>query len=273
MKKTSSPNRILVLGASGYIGRRVLKELSDAHSVRGTARVPGESGLMTLDLGDEDSVRMFPWTDFDTIVDCTGSIDYGNSEASVARNNEQNVVWPLRVIAQLKEGQKYFYSSTHAVLVPADVQNSYTISKTAFEHAVASVTDGPSVVILRIPALFDELRESGLMYRIRCAYKNKEPLSLDIALHAWHAMYTPRAVALMTAVITSDDAEGTVVLGYPSETSVKDVLRYASDVFGYVLPVTFSRYESDGYVPAVTKSQIKTTARDFEEDVRYYLSI
>lgn len=252
--------RIVVLGM-GLIGARLVTELKKAgNNVTGTDR-------SLLNVTDPGSVKAFPWHDYDVVVNCTGSIDYENTPAAAAKNAAVNVLGPLRILEELKNGQVFYHCSTHAVLFPD--QNTYTLSKALFEKAVASLP----VVLLRLPGIFSDTRSSGLLYRIKTACRHKTPLELDFGVTMWHPMYLPRCVANMKALIDKDCRDPLVTIGYPVGIGTRRILEAAQEYYGEV-PVRVKRHIPDDYVPDLRAQNkyIQSQLSDFADDMRAYFS-
>ena len=167
MTKTSYPKTVLILGASGLVGSALFATLRDRGvSVTGTAREERE-GLLALNTAEPGNIESFPWEKFNTIIDCTGVIQYDSTLSALDANIRGNVRIPRTIIKQLGSSQRYFYCSTHAVLAPENKRTTYAISKALFEESIRREKGlSAMVTIVRLPAIFSERRDSGLVHRI-----------------------------------------------------------------------------------------------------------
>lgn len=268
MKKISSNKRFLVLGASGFLGSRVFALLREqSASVTGTTHSGSDDRFLTLDVSDARAVEQFSWSSYDAVIDCTGYIGYEQSLESEARNREQNLEAPMRICSRLTEAQSYLYCSTHAVLVPEETQNPYSRSKRAFEQYAISRSAGPIITLARIPGLFHESRESGLLHRIKSAFRERTSVRIDGVPPVWHAMYLPRAAAAI--VVAADIAPaGLCTVGYPCATDPHTIIAAAEEAFGYEVSVS-GKDIPNTYVPDVSPL-VALHEGDFTTDLKTY---
>lgn len=274
MTRTSSSHKVLILGATGLVGGAVFAALqSRGVSVMGTARKE-TGGFAALDLALPGSIESFPWEDFDVVVDCTGVILYDDTSAAREANMIGNVRMPLAIIRRLGPAQHYYYCSTHAVLAPEGERTTYAASKLVFEESVRDA-EGISarVTIVRLPAIFSERRDTGLLHRIKEHFVQKKELELTVRMFAWHAMYLPRVAEVFSQLILAAPKESVITIGYPTETSFEKMVAAAESVFGYAIPVRVTSAATDHYVPALDVQQqyAPLEAGDFEEDLAAYL--
>ena len=76
--------RILILGASGYVGGVLYRELGARHEVVGAARHPGPEGFRTLDLTDREAVGAIAGEGFEIVIHAAGVVDLAVAEADPA---------------------------------------------------------------------------------------------------------------------------------------------------------------------------------------------
>src|ERR671919_663658 len=83
--------RILLLGASGYIGGGIWTGLSSRHTVVGTCSSRVVSGLERLDLRDEQALTNLATQGFDLVIHAAGLADLEQAEA------DPGLAWELNV--------------------------------------------------------------------------------------------------------------------------------------------------------------------------------
>ena len=241
----------------------------------GTSRTAsaGPGDLLIFDSAKEGAIDVFPWHKFENIIDCTGVIDYRNTKESIETNIEGNVIIPLSILNKLKKEQRYFYCSTHAVLIPKDFRTAYASSKLSFEERIMRNGNfAAKITIFRLPALFSETRKSGLIYKIKQHFLKKEKLELDIKFSAWHTMEISRAATIVLAIVNQGSLEKLITIGYPTETSLEKIIRSAEKVFDYKITISFIKNESDHYTPDISTQNkyVSVAANDFEKDLTAY---
>lgn len=247
------------MGAGGLVGRALFNNFESLGlDVRGTTRAD-------LDTCDTEIVKGFPWSDYDVIVDCTGFIDYGETKEIEEKLKKVNMEAPLNLLSQLGETQRYIYLSSHVVLLPPESQNPYAKSKAEFEKLSASGEVKAKVLILRLPGIFADERESGLLYKIKQSFLKRESLSLTINNVLWHAMYLPRVIEIIEKLITISPKERIITVGYPTETNIEKIIGDRKNV---ILNVN----QTDHYCPDVRiqNQYIQITPPMFEEDLEAY---
>lgn len=82
--------RILLLGASGYVGGALWQALSARHTVVGTYSARPAPGLTGLDLRDREALRGLLSTGFDLVVHAAGLIDLSAAEQQPSLAHELN---------------------------------------------------------------------------------------------------------------------------------------------------------------------------------------
>jgi dTDP-4-dehydrorhamnose reductase len=109
--------RILVTGASGFIGRGCVAALSSAHEVRGTYRSRPAEGLMRLDLLDSAEVsRVLEACRPEAIVHCAARSSVDWCEENPAEARQLNVDTTLALLAAARRiGARVAFLSTDYV--------------------------------------------------------------------------------------------------------------------------------------------------------------
>ncbi len=274
MKKTFLSKKILIIGASGTIGNYLFNSLRLAGArVDGTSRSKNKETFLYLDFFDLKSFEKFPWRKYDLIINCAGSIDYQNTLAAARENIFVNVLAPLHILSQLDKNQVYFHCSTHVVTLPPSQQNSYSLSKLFFENYIGILGNiKAKAVILRIPGIFYENRESGIIYSVKKHFQEKKPLVIDWTASTWHTMYLPRVIEIILSLIKNNCSDKLVIIGYPTKTTMEKVLAAAKEAFGFSISINFNAHKTNRYIPDVfaQKKYIKVTAQDFKNDLISY---
>ncbi|MFD3593010.1 SDR family oxidoreductase [Nocardia sp. NPDC058640] len=104
--------RILVLGASGFVGSALHAHFAAHHEVVGTSR--GGHGLTPVDLADADAVRALVGQGFDLVIHTAGVVDLGAAQRDPAAAFAANVA-PMVPLLDAIGGAKLIYLSTDNV--------------------------------------------------------------------------------------------------------------------------------------------------------------
>ncbi|MFM6481039.1 MAG: SDR family oxidoreductase [Microcystis panniformis] len=83
--------RILLLGASGYVGGGLWRGLSPRHSVTGTCSSRSVAELIPIDLRDEKALAALARRDFDVVIHAAGLVDLERCEANPQLAHALNV--------------------------------------------------------------------------------------------------------------------------------------------------------------------------------------
>ena len=264
------------MGSTGFLGRYLFNELKLLGiKVYGAMRRKNKSlkNRLILDVQNDTTVKNFPWKNFDIIVDCSGYINYDKTLESVLQNIKSNVLAPLKIISRLNKKQKYFYCSTHAILLKEGEHNPYSFSKLIFERYIKVTNDIlPKVTIFQLPGLFHESRKTGLLHLIQESFIMKKPLTLKVSFKKWHAMYLPRAIDIMTTAILKKNTPQMITVGYPLNIKIKEIIGTAKSLFGYEIPMTCKEEDSDHYAPNLKNQNLfyKVTKSDFTQDLKHF---
>lgn len=165
--------RILVTGASGLLGRAVVKVLKEAgHDVVGTALTRVKEGLIKLDLEDKKQIaEVIGKERFDAVIHSAAERRPDECEADVERTRRINVhsTEALGDAAKLA-GSWVLYISTDYVFdgkkppySPGDAKNPpniYGVSKSDGEDVLVKATGG-DCGILRVPVLYGPVEKIG----------------------------------------------------------------------------------------------------------------
>ncbi len=279
MMTTTSNKKILILGSTGMIGSALTSSFQEKGAqIWGTTRDISTTSdrVFYLDILKVETIDAIPWSQFDCIVDCIGEINYTNEAAAAISVIHTNVLGPLSIISKLTSGQIYYHCSTHAVLLPPELQNSYSLSKLFLEKYSEKIATSQTshIVSLRLPGVFSLERPRGLFHMIKTKFHTREQLTLSWNSHYWHPIFLPRLADIMSTLIGSHCVEPVVTIGYPHEISIEYLIENAVCAFGYSVPIEYSLYETDHYVPDITQQNkfLIVTKEDLESDLRIYFS-
>jgi dTDP-4-dehydrorhamnose reductase len=154
--------RILLLGASGFVGGGLWTALSARHEVVGTCSSRDVDGLLRLDLRDAAALAELVRRDFDLVIHCAGLVDLVAAETAPELARRLNVESVRTVRDALRD------SPTTVVLISTDnvfagtaeayteldepgPVNAYGRSKLAAEQVLA---EDPRHLVVRIPMIF-----------------------------------------------------------------------------------------------------------------------
>ena len=154
--------RILLLGASGYVGGGIWTSLSARHEVVGTCSHREVEGLVRLDLRDEPALAAVLRDGFDLVIHCAGLVDLAAAEAQPELAHQLNVTSVRMVRDALRDtatklvllssdnvfdGTRASYSELDT---PAPI-NVYGRSKLAAEKLLS---EDDRHLVVRIPMIF-----------------------------------------------------------------------------------------------------------------------
>ena len=154
--------RILLLGASGFVGGGLPASLAGRHDVVGTCSQREVPGLLRLDLRDEPALETLVRQDFDVVIHCVGLVDLPSAEAAPELAHRVNVE-SVRVVRDALAGTptKLVLLSSDNVfdgtrdhyteLDPPAPVNVYGRTKVAAERVLAQ---DPQALVVRIPMVF-----------------------------------------------------------------------------------------------------------------------
>jgi dTDP-4-dehydrorhamnose reductase len=154
--------RILLLGASGFVGGVLWSHLSRRHEVVGTCSSRDVAGLVRLDLRDHEALAGLAGGPFDLVIHAAGLVDLVSAEAAPELAWAVNVD-PVEVLLEALRGSKaklIFLSSdnvfdgsrdTYTEQDPPSPINVYGETKLAAEERVLR---DPRHLVVRIPIVF-----------------------------------------------------------------------------------------------------------------------
>jgi nucleoside-diphosphate-sugar epimerase len=190
--------KVLVLGATGYLGARVMRRLPEAEA------------LARVDLSDPTQARraLSPWR-WDAVVNAAGPAPKGSQGWAEARRTiEEHVRIALNLAALVPAESRIVHVSGVIVYGIPERRpitedharapiHAYGLAKSLAEDALATHRD---TWLLRMGGLFSEDRTGGALYNFLSSAKQKKPLRVTaqetLPWDILHVDDAARAVAL-----------------------------------------------------------------------------
>lgn len=185
--------KVLVTGASGYLGRRLMQ------------RIRGAEPAARIDLSQRDLAKqaLTPWR-WDAVVNAAGpapkaSLAWGEARSTIETHvriamNLATLVPPEARIVHVSGAIVYGLPTTRPVSEDHSRTpvHAYGLAKSLSEDALAHRAD---VWLLRMGGLFSEDREDGALYRFLKNAKRGEPLRVTATEPlAWDVLHVDDAV-------------------------------------------------------------------------------
>lgn len=207
--------RILIVGASGYVGGALWRDLSQRHEVVGTYSARAVPGLRRLDLREEGALREALSAGFELVVHAAGLVDLSAAEqqpelarelntASVATLRDAVRGTPTRIVLFSTDNVFDGTAEEYTEDSPRGPVNVYGRTKAAAEDAL-HVDEGHLVV--RIPLVYGH---SPLADRFLDRFRAAETRAREDVVCA--PLYLP---SLAPALEQLWDRTGTLHLGGP----------------------------------------------------------
>jgi UDP-glucose 4-epimerase len=229
--------RVLVTGASGYIGRRVVAAaVRDGYQVTGVTRRPNLPGLPTgveyvpVDLEDPRSALAFqPWR-WDAVVHLAGTAAKAeltwSDGASLIMNHVRSALHVSAAVPAAWTGRFVLtsgfivYGMPHDLPVaedhPRNPLHAYALAKTLAEDVVLAGSRLTDRWVLRFPGVFSEGRRSGALHHFaRAAAAGAATTVTAASPTPWDVLHLDDAAhAILGALASKAVDPGAVNVGY-----------------------------------------------------------
>jgi nucleoside-diphosphate-sugar epimerase len=232
--------RVLVTGAQGYLGKQVIKSLSE---INGISVIPSgrhhEEGIYNCDLTNIVEVKnLIKQTFPDRIVHCAASVPKSNNDYSNSDTASTSLLMldtllsesecPIIFISSMTVYGEYFnrpVSENDA----GNPTSEYGQAKLEAENLLK--IDGRAAVAIRIPGLFGLPRRNGLIFNLLNSFKYDLTPQLPKKPVIWAAMHVNDA-AQAIAKITVSKLEGFLAIncGYRDVYSIKNLFDIACEL-------------------------------------------
>ena len=153
--------RILLLGASGYVGGGLWSSLSPRHLVTGTCSSRNVADLIPIDLRDETALAALAQQGFDLVIHAAGLVDLEQCEANPPLAHDLNVR-SVEVLIQALHGTptRLVYLSSDNVFdgrLDGYTEDDPPTPLTVYGHSKVAAEDllkGSQHLVVRIPIVY-----------------------------------------------------------------------------------------------------------------------
>jgi dTDP-4-dehydrorhamnose reductase len=156
-----TPRRILLLGASGYVGGGLWSSLSPRHLVTGTCSSRNVADLIPIDLRDETALAALAQQGFDLVIHAAGLVDLEQCEANPPLAHDLNVRSVEVLIQALRDTPtRLVYLSSDNVFdgrLDGYTEDDPPTPLTVYGHSKVAAEDllkGSQHLVVRIPIVY-----------------------------------------------------------------------------------------------------------------------
>ena len=153
--------RILLLGASGYVGGGLWSSLSPRHLVTGTCSSRNVADLIPIDLRDETALAALAQQGFDLVIHAAGLVDLEQCEANPPLAHDLNVRSVEVLIQALRDTPtRLVYLSSDNVFdgrLDGYTEDDPPTPLTVYGHSKVAAEDllkGSQHLVVRIPIVY-----------------------------------------------------------------------------------------------------------------------
>jgi nucleoside-diphosphate-sugar epimerase len=220
--------RILLTGATGYLGRHILRRLLDeAHEVtllvRQASRLPPDAPnsveVLSADLADPVPQKLLTGRSFDVLVHAAACTDYAATPEHLLRVNRNGAIHAIRAAAHALARRVVYISSLEAA-GPLHVSDDeafenrapqpateYGRSKLAGEQAASDLSRmlGLELVVLRPGNIYGEGTTGIAGVVAQAVLTGSEELAREWANHRWQPVHVQDVVQAVLLALTRGD--------------------------------------------------------------------
>lgn len=214
-------DRILIIGANGYIGQNLYNALKGQFSLQ-TAGRDSNANDIWLDLNSIESLKSLKGNYFDNIIILAADVSALDSENIVSNAFNTNVYGMAHLIdfiATNKLTTRLFYISSMTVYSPHEngktreefctsfPPHSYGFSKRMGELECIYRLQKSNIetIILRIPGIFGASRKSGFVYNLIHSLKSEKEVVIDTKNIAyWDCFYVFDLISIIKKLVLAN---------------------------------------------------------------------
>lgn len=236
-----SKSRILITGAQGFLGRKVVEALGTS----GIDILPlgrrKEPGSLTCDLSDPSSVEQVIGREhFDMIIHCAAHVPHSSKEEDEAACAEQSVAMVENLLRFTSCPLVYVSSMTVYGTGGAspkkeddagDPKTAYGAGKWRAEKLIEK--SGRPAWCVRLPGLFGEPRKGGIVRNVVRSLRDSLPLALPERSVVWAGMsVTDAAQGVAALARIKPTGYQPINFAYRGAYSISRLVEMASELFG-----------------------------------------
>jgi len=232
---------ILVTGASGLLGSRILREFPSDWQLTGTCRTRSAPGLIECDLClPRTAERLLAGDDYDWVIHCAANRNPDSCEAdprAAVAVNSLSVEWLAQAANRINA--RLLYASTDYIFSgqcppyseadsPSPI-NAYGHSKLAGERAAFSVA---GAVVVRMPALYstDLTAPGNCLTALAAALAEGRAVAADDVAARYYTLAEDVAAAM--AFLIARSHIGVVHVSSSESSTKRQFLQAAADALG-----------------------------------------
>lgn len=233
---------VLVTGASGYLGARVLAILGTSGiDAVGTSRSAGH-GLMECDLCDDSAVaRLMDMVRPRSVIHCAARVPRdaaGYADPVLASANS-------RMLDGLLENRpRRFVFPSSMTVYPHGIGLArerdalatgpgYASAKLSMESRLLE-DRSMDVAILRLPGLFGPPRRGGVLFNAAIAFARNADFQLRQPVPQWSGLHIDDAASSMVKALSLPGGHHVMNVGYPGRMAIPDALERLARLFGRI---------------------------------------
>ena len=233
--------KILITGASGYLGSILVNNIDDKDHEIFAVSLSGSPFTVGYDLTNIESVKtMMNWANPDCIIHCAAYVpdcEPGYNDIKLSSSNEQMVrnILSQSLCPILYVSSMTVYGSPSNLPVAehsrCDPITVYAQSKLNSERLIKG--SGRNGFAIRIPGLFGLPRKNGLVYNLLTAAKYNKNCVLPSKPELWSGMHVAdTSQAILNLIPKIQDKFTEVNVGYNGLVSINTLVNLVNELYG-----------------------------------------